>query len=59
VADTLSGLTIYPGGMTAVWEPEIPRQLTKTQLEHYRRERDELLGELVGRMGIRIAVIEV
>jgi hypothetical protein len=53
-------ITAGPAGFTVEWSPRTPRpgDLTKRDLNRYRRARDLLLQEVAARLGGRIMVVE-
>ena len=60
LSDRLSvDITASPIGIVVEWDPEIPEDLTTTELLAYRRARHEVLEHLSQRLGKRIGVIEI
>lgn len=41
------------------WEPDVPRRLTKKELQEYRHGRDTAVAELAARTGLRTLLIEI
>lgn len=41
------------------WEPDVPRRLTKAELQDYRRGRNAAVAELAARTGLRTLVVEI
>ncbi len=46
-------------GIFCEWIPEVPRKLSRTEFERYRRARHEAVVELANKYGVTIAIIEV
>ena len=44
--------------MTAEWSPEAPTNLSRTELNQYRKGRDRVLAELGNQIGGKVAVVE-
>ncbi len=45
-------------GIFCEWIPEVPRKLSRTEFERYRRARHEAVVELANKYGVTIAIIE-
>jgi hypothetical protein len=41
------------------WEPDVPRRLTKKELQEYRPGRDAAFAELARRTGLRMLLVEI
>jgi hypothetical protein len=52
-------LSVSRAGITAEWHPDLPSKgLTRSEVKHYRRARDEMLPRLAQQLGGVVVLID-